>query len=264
MRATLALLTVAITVVVTLFYFQPKGIPGPRAPEVAVEGRGFPYEALNPALALAFPSGDEEGGPRYDLLSATPEPLDRYLGLISEIGPRSAPHRFTRREERLAYVLNAYNAGLLAIIRARCPLQSVRDPYIFQGLFWRVSLRVGGEEVSLNDLAAEASALAQGDPRVYLALNKGARAGIPLRRTAWTPNTLEAGLAALESALLSPPMVTRSGDQLVLGAPFKWYEFQLTPNPIDFIRHRAPKLVESVKGYRFIEEDWSLEGRCSL
>ena len=93
-----------------------------------IKTKGFPYQALDEALQIAFPTSEEENssslGPRYDLLKKQSQALDHYLALISEIGPRSAPHRFNRREQRLAYMLNAYTAGLLAIIRDTCPFKA--------------------------------------------------------------------------------------------------------------------------------------------
>ncbi len=263
MRSSLLLLSVALTLGVALFIFRPKNIEGPRAPAIPITGSGFPYTELNAALRVAFPQDHRGRSPRYDALRAHPESLDRYLGLISEIGPRSAPHRFTRREQRLSYMLNAYTAGLLAVIRDACPIKSVEDPLLFNGLFWRVSLRVGGELLSLNDMAAEISSLAFDDSRVMLAVSRGMRANVPLRDQAWTPQNLEEGLAALESILLTPPYTERSGDTLTLGAPYRWYEHRFLPNPRRYVEARSPSLTEGIKRREFANIDTRLDGLCT-
>ena len=123
MRSTLTLLGVTLALGVTLFIFRPNNVEGPRVSAVQLSGGGFPYSELDAALKLAHPADDLDERPNYGLLREKPKSLDHYLGLISEIGPRSAPHRFTRREQRLAYMLNAYTAGLLAIIRDHCPIE---------------------------------------------------------------------------------------------------------------------------------------------
>jgi hypothetical protein len=264
MKATLGLLSISLLIGVLLFVFRPKNIEGPRAKPNVIKELGFPYKALSPALKIAFPSNSNAGGPRYDLLKKHPESLDHYLGLISEIGPRSAPHRFTRRTQRLAYMLNAYTAGLLAVIRDECPIQSVEDPYFFSGLFWRVSLKVGGELLSLNDIAAEISTLAYGDPKVLLAISRGMKANIPLRQTAWTPDNLVLGLASLESQLLAPPYTQRKDQTLILGAPFKWYEHRFHPSPKQYIAERHPQLTQGINRVIFADIDTQLDGTCHL
>ena len=262
MRSTLILLGVTLTIGTALFIFRPKNIEGPRAKIVKVEGLGFPYQALTAALKVVHPTGVNLERPSYHRLRQRPEALDHYLGLMSEVGPRSAPHRFTRRDQRLAYMLNAYTAGLLAIIRDHCPLESVESPYLFGGLFWRISLKVGGELMSLNDIAAEISTLALDDSRVMLAVSRAMRANLPLRQVAWTPENLEEGLAALEENLLKAPFVTRKGETLTLGAPFKWYEHRFLPSPRRYIEERRPELTEGMKRITFSPIDSALDGFC--
>ena len=262
MRLSFTLLGVAILFGVVLFIFQPKNVEGPRVKPVRITEGGFPYGELNAALKVAFPEGEEDG-PRYDLLRAHPEALDRYLGLISEIGPRSAPHRFTRSEQRLAYLLNAYTAGFLALVRDACPLESVEDPYWFKGLFWRVSLRVGGEEVSLNELSNEISALMMSDRRAFLASYKGYRSDLPLRRTAWTPETVQSGFDALEAQLNAPPFVQRDGETLKLSVLYQWYEHSFDPDPKGYLKRRQPELFEGIKRVEFMRPDLKLQGRCA-
>lgn len=261
MKNSLILLGVALIVGVSLFIFQPKNIEGPRVKAQAIKSKNFPYEALTPALKIAFPQ--DQQNTRYDLLKTQPQALNHYLALISEIGPRSAPHRFTRREQRLAYMLNAYTAGLLAVIRDHCPLKSVEDPYWFSGLFWRVSLRIGGELLSLNDIAAKVSELSQGDPRVMLALSRGMKANLPLLPRAWTPDNLEDGLAELEARLLKPPFALRQKDQLILGAPFKWYEHRFSSSLKNYFKEKSPTLIKEIKQITFGPINTELDGQCA-
>ena len=262
MRTTLSLLGFALLIGILLFTFRPKNITGPRAKAVAIKQLGFPYQELDKALDLVFPNPQETSSPRYDLLKEQPKSLDRYLGLISEVGPRSAPHRFTRREQRLAYMLNAYTAGLLAIIRDLCPIRSVEDPYLFSGLFWRINLKVGGELLSLNDIAAEISALSLDDPRVMLAVSRAMKANLPLRSVAWTPDNLEEGLTELEQLLLKPPFTNIKDHTLILGAPYKWYEHRFQPSPKRYIEARNPHLLEDVNTVIFESVDTQLDGVC--
>lgn len=263
MRLSYTLLGITIFLGVILFTFQPKNVEGPRVTPVKVAERGFPFHELNHALNVAFPKGSTESGPRYDLLRAHPESLDRYLGLISEIGPQSAPHRFTRADQRLAYLLNAYTAGFLALVRDACPIESVEDPYWFKGLFWRVSLRVGGEETSLNELINKINMLMLSDRRAFLASYKGYQSDIPLRRRAWTPEEIESGFNELEEQLTSAPFVQREGDTLKLSVLYQWYERSFDPDPKGYLKRRKPKLFAGVKRVEFMPADLKLRGRCA-
>ena len=161
-------------------------------------------------------------------------------------------------------MLNAYTAGLLAIIRDACPLQSVEDPYLFSGLFWRVSLRVGGEELSLNDIAAQISELAMGDLRVMLALSRGMKANLSFLPRAWTPDNIEQGLKQLEANLLKEPFITKNGNELILGAPFKWYEHRFTPSLKRYLEGKRPQLMTQIKKFSFAPINDSLDGLCEL
>lgn len=261
MRLSLILLGVMMSLGVVLFTFQPKNIEGPRVTPVVLKQKGFPYHTLNRALKVAFPE-EEQVGPRYDLLRAQPQALDHYLGLMSELGPRNTPHRFTQREQRLAYLLNAYTAGFLALVRDACPLHSVDDPYWFGGLFWRVSLRVGGEALSLNDIASEINTLMRGDQRAFLALHKGYQSDLPMRREAWIPERVDESFDQLEAQLLAPPYVERDGDTLKLSVIFKWYQHYFQPHPKGYIKVRRPELVKGIKKIIFQEPDRALRGQC--
>ena len=266
MRLSLILLGVMMSLGVVLFIFQPKNVEGPRVTPVVVKQKGFPYHKLDEVLRVAFPLGERDGaeGPRYDLLRAHPESLDHYLGLMSELGPRNTPHRFTQREQRLAYLLNAYTAGFLALVRDACPIESVDQPYWFGGIFWRVSLRVGGEDVSLNDIASEINSLMLGDQRAFLALHKGYQSDLPMRRSAWTPEEVREGFNELEAQILAPPFVQREGDTLKLNVIFKWYQHYFQPHPKGYLKVRRPELVKGIKNIVFMEADRSLQGRCHL
>lgn len=264
MKKSLLLITFAVLIVCSLWHFQPKNVQGIRVKAQAVLSKGFPFDAFTPVMQHIMTNDQQIIN--YDSLIKDPQPLRTYLALIAEVGPRSAPHRFTRREERLAYALNAYQAGLLAVIIQHCPLTSLADPYWFNGIFWRVSIRVDGQEMSINDLAAQVSALAMGDSRVYLTLNKGIRSGIPMFRQAWTPYNLEKGLTYLEKQLLQHgPWLTFDTAQgiLSLSGPFKWYELMFTPSPLKYLQKHKPMYQKGVKQVLSHPIDWRLQGKCT-
>ena len=241
MKSSLLLLTVALVLVVTLWHFQPNNVEGLRGNPQVVHSKKFPFKKLDAVLRILF--ADDQFVPNYDAIIANPKPLYEYLGLIADKGPQSTPHRFIRQEERLAYALNAYQAALIAIIIQHCPLKNLADPYWFQGLFWRVGLRVDGRIQSINDLAAEVTDLSQGDWRIYLALNKGIVSSLSMSNQAWTPTNITSQLQELEKQLLKGGpwlKIDATKKNISLSGPLTWYENHFDPNPVDYLKKHPP------------------------
>ncbi len=262
------LVIIASVVVVTLFWFRPGGIDGPRATPVKAEGKGFDHGAFTAVLQKVVGS---DGQVDYAALRSDPGGLDRYLGQLAMTSPTSAPHRFKSEDEQLAYYIDAYNAFVLAAVRDLCPIETVQDAYWGNGLFWRVSFIMGGEPITLSDLeSSHIRRLKGSDPEVHFALVKGARGFPALPREAYTGVDVRPRLKALgDRVVADPQMLRREGRVLHANELFLWYESDFAPpattdSPVrDWLQRRAPALVEGdlVK----IEHrpfDWTLNGRC--
>jgi hypothetical protein len=255
------LVVLATAIGVVLFWFRPGGVEGPRPESVASEGKGFDHAAFTAVLSAVV---GEDGRVDYGKLRADPAPLDRYLGQLRAASPASAPHRFKSDDDRLAYYVNAYNAFVLAAIRDHCPIQSVRDAYVGDGLFWRVSFLMGEEEVTLSTLESEhVRAVAAHEPTVHFALVKGAKGFPPLPRQAYTAEDVRPRLAELAHQVVrNPAMVQRTDGTLKASELFQWYLGDFGGDLVDYLKRVAPDLAEGTPKVEYVPFDWSLNGSC--
>lgn len=256
------LVLVAAVVLAISFWFRPKGVDGPRPAPVSMTGKGFDHSAFSVVLKSAV---KPDGSVDYAGLRANPAALDRYLGQLRAISPKSAPHRFKTREDRLAYYLNAYNAFMLATVRDHCPVDNVNTVYKFGGLFWRVGFLLGDEEVSLSQLESELIASVRGtDAEVRFATVKGAKGSAPLPTEAYEGATLKAQLDALARRVATNPALVRPGTSpLEISQIFEWYLADFGGDPLQWLKQVAPEVVADAKAVTYIPFDWSLNGRCA-
>ena len=141
----------------------------------------------------------------YRALRSTRGGLDRYIASLNV--PEATYSRWSR-EERLAFWLNAYNAILLQTVINHYPIQGKSPAYpassIRQvpGAFDRTKHRIAGRALALDEI--EKGILSEfRDPRVYLALGRGAAGSGRLRSEAFTGARLAAQLEAVQAEFVS-------------------------------------------------------------
>ncbi len=143
----------------------------------------------------------------YARVLADRGPLERFLSLVSRVGPSSTPGQFPTRESRLAYAMNCYNATIL-----RSMLEFAKDGKAPSEVPRRLErlhrYRIDGRHAFPADLRRRAEALADGDWRVRFGMCDGRRTGPPLSRRVFLGDLLDAQLNQVcRSALSSSQMV---------------------------------------------------------
>ena len=254
------LIPIAVVIAVTLFWFRPGGVEGPRPDPVAVGGKAFDHSIFSQVLKTVV---DSDGHVDYAKLRQDPSTLDRYLGMLRAVSPKSAPHRFRSSDERLAYYINAYNAFVMAAIRDHCPIDNVSSLYFGSGFFWRISFLMGGQEVSLTTIESERiRGVMQRNPIVHLALVKGAKGFLPLGHEAYEGRSLKAQFDSLaRRAVDTRHFVHRNGKILELSSLFEWYAADFVDTK-GWLKGYAPKLVADQPVEKTLPFDWSLNGHC--
>ena len=191
----------------------------PRAQESAAE------DARRRTLDQILDLYVRDGEVYYKALKLERAKLDGYVSALATdtIDRRS-------RDERLAFWLNAYDALVLRTVIDRYPIQGRSADYPknsirqIPGAFERLPHRVAGRTVTLDQI--EQTVLAEfNDPRVYLALGRGAVGSGRLRSEAFTAPRLEAQLA--EAAGECVTRVTcfnfdREADKMSVSSIFSW------------------------------------------
>lgn len=161
----------------------------------------------------------------YRALTSDRGKLDAYLEWAAEAAVDSLP-----RDERLAFWLNAYDAIVLKTIvdhypmprrSADYPAGSIRQ---IPGAFERTQHRVGRRGLTLDEI--ETRMLPEfRDPRVFLAIGRGAVGGGRLRSEAFSPAMIEAQLSEVAAECIMRPQcvdVDRLNNEIGVNSIFSW------------------------------------------
>jgi hypothetical protein len=180
----------------------------------------------------------------YRALRADRRLLDGYVSSLGGASLASA-----ERPERIAFWLNAYNAIVLRTVIDHYPIgqrsnqypaRSIRQiPGAFEGL----KHQVAGRSVTLDQI--EQTILpAFEDPRVFLALGRGAMGSGRLRSEAFAPETLERQLSEVAAECASHAqclIIDRNANRMEVSSVFSWRSKEFSAAYAD----RAPTVFSS-------------------
>lgn len=171
-------------------FFGPPAVELQEAYAVQNGGAAFDHSALDGLLARYV---DEAGFVDYAGLEGEAGRLDAYIDSLA-----SAPFDDLGRDEKLALLINAYNAFTLRLILDHWnggALKSIQD--IPGNRRWEdVRWNVGGNVWSLNQIEHEQIRPKFAEPRIHFALVCAAVSCPPLRAEAYTAARLEEQLEA--------------------------------------------------------------------
>ena len=155
--------------------------------------------------------------------------LDRYA---ASLDVPAATYEGWPREQKIAFWLNAYNAFVLQTVLDRYPINGKAATYPassirqISGAFERLPHRAAGRAVTLDEI--EKTILpAFKDPRVYLALGRGAVGSGRLRSEAYTSARLAAQLDAVQSEFVTVRRmltIDRSGNTMTVTPILSWHD----------------------------------------
>jgi uncharacterized membrane protein YdjX (TVP38/TMEM64 family) len=206
---------------------------------------------------------DADGWVDYAGLQAERAGLQAYLAHVGQVD--LAP---LGRDERLALLINAYNAATLELILDHRIPASIRD--IPGDARWdAVRWTVGGTTYSLNQLEHEQIRPHFREPRIHFALVCAAASCPPLRGEAFTGARLEAQLAA-QAEYVHRHLDWYAPDadlsEVGLTALYQWYggDFeQVAGSVLEYVAGFDAKLGQALQagnapGVRFLDYDWAL------
>jgi hypothetical protein len=190
-----------------------------------VAPRAQSREAAREAYDQVLDINVRDGMVYYRALKGSRGPLDRYVASLATAPVASMP-----RNEQIAFWLNAYNALVLKTVvdtypaaqRSReYPARSIRQ---VPGAFERLPHQVAGRAITLDQI--EQTVLAGfNDPRVFLALGRGAVGGGRLRSEAFTGETLEQQLSEVAKECATRAQCfefDRQADTVRVSSIFSW------------------------------------------
>jgi hypothetical protein len=165
---------------------------------------------------------NEQGLVDYKGLQANRGQLDRFVAAVGAVAP--VAYQSWGEKEKLAFLINAYNALTLQSIIDQNPLkESIRDiPGVWR---WR-KFSIAGELKTLDNIEHDTIRANFNEPRIHLSLVCGAVSCPPLRDEPYTAEKLDEQLSAQVRRFLASPLgfrlEAREG-RVYLSSIYKWY-----------------------------------------
>lgn len=161
----------------------------------------------------------------YAALKFDPAPLDAYLATTADV-PRTEFDSWPE-PDRIAFLINVYNAATLRLVRDHYPVTSIRKIGGFFTSPWKIrTVRLWKGELTLDQLEHDILRKHYAEPRIHFALVCAARGCPPLREAAYVGTTLDADLEDQGRRFLAEPAKNRlDGEEgiLWLSPIFQWY-----------------------------------------
>jgi hypothetical protein len=180
--------------------------------------------------------------------------LETYLGALKTMPPND---QWTQ-EAKLAYYINLYNAGTVALILDHYPLKSIRD---IDRPWGKKRIRVGTREYSLGDI--EHKILRKmGDARIHFAINCASISCPQLPNWAFTAQGIDTQLQRVAQDFINDNkrnIITAEKAQV--SKIFKWFRSDFESGETSLIAYlnaflEQPIAPQTPMGY--LPYDWSL------
>ena len=238
----------------------PPAVTLAEAYERSPDGPTFDHSTLD---ALLRRHVDRGGWVDYDALAADADRLDAYLGQLAD-----APFDALDRDEKLALLLNAYNACTLRLILDHRPIDSIRS--IPASRRWDdVRWRIGSHTWSLNQIEHGQIRSKFVEPRVHFALVCAAIGCPPLRREAYDADRIDTQLNDQARFVHEHRRWFRFDPEAGIARLTKLYDWyggdyeQVAGSPLAFAAGYVPELRTALDDgrtptVRWIDYNWSL------
>ncbi len=164
------------------------------------------------------------------------------------------------KDEKQAFLINAYNLTVINQAAQAFPIQSVQD---VGGFFTRTKHLIAGSKVTLNDLENKQLLKVYKDPRFHFVLVCGAKGCPVITNEAYSPEKLELQLKRQTlKAINDPNFIYEQGGSVYVSQIFSWYpgDFNGKSNIIPFINKYRDVKVNTNASLKYYDYDWSLNG----
>ena len=212
-----------IAIVVALVAWFGTASTRQAAEPVPVGGQSDGAEPLDRLLDLYV----RDGLVYYAALREERTVLDRFVRAIADVPPGFGSRPAS---DQKAFWLNAYNALVLRTVIDHYPIRGPSPNYPLDsirqipGAFHERAHRVGGRDVTLDEIEVDILP-AFGDPRVFLALGRGAVGSGRLRSEVYLSSRLDAQLDDVVREFSTIPQyltLDRLGDEVRVSQIFWW------------------------------------------
>jgi hypothetical protein len=223
-----------------------------------------PFDLSHAALDAILSARVDAGRVDYAGLTENRGALDAYLAAVAAVD-QSAFDDWSQ-VDRLAFLINAYNAHTLQLVLDHWPVASIRDTDA-QGNPWdHFTFPLLGREVTLNEIEHELIRPVFHEPRIHFALVCAAVSCPPLQPRAWVGETLDTDLEAATHAFLTDPGVNDLSDPAHprLSSLFDWYgdDFVEAEGSIAaFVSRHSGVAIPDNAEIDFLVYDWNINSQ---
>ncbi|MEM0967237.1 MAG: DUF547 domain-containing protein [Verrucomicrobiota bacterium] len=200
-------------------------------------------------------------GVLYDQWFSNPNDLADLDDVLAEF----AQVDYTQLEpnEATAFLINLYNAAMIAAVFDHYPLDSVRSIGLLPfSIFRRDFIELNGEKVSLDEVEKGILLEEFGDPRIHFAVNCASESCPALRGEPFTGDALDAQMDEQTRLFANGPhaaKVSLEEESTAYSELFKWYDADFPgDDPATYLnQYRDDPLPEGFS-VEWIPYDWAL------
>ncbi|MGB5647904.1 DUF547 domain-containing protein [Muriicola sp.] len=193
------------------------------------------------------------GDVKYKQFKNQEAELKKYIAYLGKFTPSDS----WSQHEKLAYYINLYNAGTIALILENYPLESIKD---INRPWGKKRLRIGKDSISLGDL--EHKILRKmNEPRIHFAINCASYSCPKLLNEAYTPAKMEKQLKAVTVNFINDSSKNKiTANRLELSAIFKWYkgDFMEKRSLITYLQPYTKVTLMNDAKITYLPYDWRL------
>ena len=183
--------------------------------------------------------------------------LNKFTDLLSKYTPKQT---WTKNEKK-AYLINAYNAFTIQLIVDNYPLKSIKnigeEPFeAFKTKF----INFDGKMISLDDIE-KGMLLSMGDPRVHFAVNCASYSCPKLDNKVYKPRDLDKQLDEATSRFINSDLNIITKDDVKLSKIFEWYRSDFeneSQDLIKFINKYSRIKIEPNTAIEYLDYSWEL------
>lgn len=230
------------------------------------------FDHAHAALDGVLKQNVRDGLVNYAALKAAPGPLDAYLAALAAVP--EAEFNAWGEPQRLAFLINLYNAATLKLILDKYPLKSIRSIGLLPGAAWKLEgVSLFGKKISLDGLEHGIIRKNYRDARVHFALVCAARGCPPLRADAFVGARLDAQLDEQGRVFMGQSEKNRvdaAKRVLHLSPIFKWFSGDFEAASGSVVKFVAPFFPEAARDalaggefkIEYTDYDWSLNDQA--
>jgi len=198
---------------------------------------------------------NEEGVVNY---SEWKNEVDNMKALLDYLGD-SRPPEDAPRARQMAYWINLYNAATVYKILDNYPLKSIME--LDGGKVWdRKWIKVGGDNLSLNQIEHDILRPKFKDARIHFAVNCAAKSCPPLLNRAWKASNLDKTLDERTRSFVNNSKHNNITPQAVkISKIFEWYK-QDFGALIPFLNKYSQVKISDNAQVSYLPYNWELNG----